>query len=224
MYLDLDLHFSDAVSQAFHSTNSYNTPQVLTFSIHYAAPGFFPVSALSQLSSVSCTPFDPFSLSLPLRQGASNHTFARIWPIVERTRDIFEPDFVVVQCGVDGLAGDPCATWNWSLGGGDGSMGWCIGRIIKEWPGKKLLLGGGGYNSPNAARAWTYLTSIAMGQPLSLDTEIPDHKAFPLYGHSFTLDVPAGNMQDQNDENYLKVIESSFAGVLAATEERLTVS
>lgn len=57
-------------------------------------------------------------------------------------------------------------------------MGWCIGRIIEEWPGKKLLLGGGtkaflsqflmlnltagGYNSPNAARAWTYLTSIAV--------------------------------------------------------------
>jgi histone deacetylase 8 len=161
MYLDLDLHFSDAVSQAFHSTNSSTSPQVLvsrqcasiylagphhiiqTFSIHYTAPGFFPISPLSELSSVSSSTFDPFSHSLPLRQGASNQTFARVWPIVERARDIFEPDYVVVQCGVDGLAGDPCATWNWSLGGGDGSMGWCIGRIIKEWPGKKLLLGGG---------------------------------------------------------------------------------
>lgn len=204
MYLDLDLHFCDAVSQAFHSTNSYGTPQVLvsislilrrlwqlqlylqTFSIHYAAPGFFPVSPLSELSSVSCTHFDPFSLSLPLRQGASNPTFARIWPIVERTRNIFEPDFVVLQCGVDGLAGDPCATWNWSLGSEEGSLGWCIGRVIKEWPGKKLLLGGGtkafpshcptrmltpaagGYNSPNAARAWTYLTSIAVSDALNL--------------------------------------------------------
>lgn len=29
MYLDLDLHFSDAVSQAFHSTSSSTIPQVM---------------------------------------------------------------------------------------------------------------------------------------------------------------------------------------------------
>lgn len=29
MYLDLDLHFSDAVSQAFHSTGSSTVPQVM---------------------------------------------------------------------------------------------------------------------------------------------------------------------------------------------------
>jgi histone deacetylase 8 len=161
MYLDLDLHFSDAVSEAFHSINPSAPPQVLvsdhcastylgrphhilqTFSVHYAAPGFFPVSPISELSSVSSSTFDPFSLSLPLRQGASNPTFARIWPIIEQARDIFVPDYVVVQCGVDGLAGDPCATWNWSLGGGNGSLGWCIERIVNKWPGKKLLLGGG---------------------------------------------------------------------------------
>jgi histone deacetylase 8 len=106
---------------------------------------------------------------------------------VERARDIFEPDYVVVQCGVDGLAGDPCATWNWSLGGGEGSLGWYVGRIIKEWPGKKLLLGGGrlkffvqlylplilrpgGYNSPNVARAWTYLTSVAVSTDYRFQT------------------------------------------------------
>jgi len=191
MYLDLDLHSSDAVSQAFHSTNSSSSPQVLvsrhcapiclasphhiiqTFSIHHMAPGFFPVSPFSELSSVSSSMFDPFSHSLPLRQGASNQTFARIWPIVERARDIFEPDYVVVQCGVDGLAGDPCATWNWSLGGGDGSMGWCIDRIIKEWPGKKLLLGGGVFEfypllfDANSDCRWLQLTQCSSRMDIS---------------------------------------------------------
>lgn len=168
MYLDLDLHFSDAVSQAFHSTGTASVPQTLvrpcdhrfiyinlslqqTFSIHYTSPGFFPIAPLSELSSTSHPNFDPFSLSLPLFQGASDQTFARIWPIVERTRDIFQPDYLVVQCGVDGLAGDPCATWNWSLGGCaeqvEGSMGWCIDRILNKWPGKKLLLGGGDFST-----------------------------------------------------------------------------
>ncbi|EGN92545.1 hypothetical protein SERLA73DRAFT_65582 [Serpula lacrymans var. lacrymans S7.3] len=223
MYLDLDLHFSDSVSQAFYSTSSTNSPQVLTFSIHHAAEGFFPISPLSSLPAPGSPTFDPFSLSLPLRPGASNRTFMRIWPIVERVKNLFEPDYIVVQCGLDGLAGDPMATWNWSLEG-EGSLGWCTSRVVHEWDGKKLLLGGGGYNSPNAARAWAYLTSIAMGKPLSVDTEIPDHRAFPLYGPSFTLDVPAGNMQDQNNEEYIKSVEECFEDVLFALQHRLRQS
>lgn len=42
-------------------------------------------------------------------------------------------------------------------------MGWYVDKIVNEWPGRKLLLGGGGYNSSNAARAWAYLSSIAVG-------------------------------------------------------------
>lgn len=116
--------------------------------------------------------FDPFSLSLPLRQGASNATFARVWPIIERVRSIFKPDYVVVQCGVDGLAGDPCATWNWSLGG-EGSMGWCLARIIENWPGKKLLLGGG------ATRA-----SSTPDTMLTLKKEVTTHQTLPELGHT----------------------------------------
>ncbi|KIJ61496.1 hypothetical protein HYDPIDRAFT_96532 [Hydnomerulius pinastri MD-312] len=214
MYLDLDLHFSDAVSQAFHSVNSTVASQVLTLSIHHTSAGFFPVSSLSTLPNPDDPSFDPYTLSLPLKPGASNQTFARIWPIVEGIRGIFNPDFIVLQCGVDGLAGDPMATWNWSLGG-PGSLGWCVERIVHEWPGKKLLLGGGGYNSANAARAWAFLTSVAVSPPLPLDTPIPDHRAFPLYQPSFTLDVPAGNMQDQNSEEYLQDVETHYERVQA---------
>ncbi|KAH6909584.1 histone deacetylase complex protein [Coprinopsis sp. MPI-PUGE-AT-0042] len=208
MYIDLDLHFSDAVSEAFLSSSS----QTLVLSIHHSAPGFFPVSRL----------YDPFTLSIPLKQGASNKTYARIWPTVERVVEAFSPDYVVVQCGVDALAGDPWATFNWSIGGGDGSLGWCIDRILSTWPGKKLLLGGGGYNSPNVARAWAYLTSIVAGSPLELDTHIPDHSGFPMYGPSFTLDVPPGMMQDQNTEEYLTSIEASFNDITNDIRSRLT--
>ena len=144
MYLDLDLHFSDGVSQSFYQSSGSSTcPQVLTFSIHYTSPGFFPPSPLSPLTDPLDPSFDPFTLSLPLSQGASSSTFSQIWPIVEKIKDTFRPDFVVVQCGVDGLAGDPCAMWNWSLGDGEGSLGWCVDRICNSWDSKTLLLGGG---------------------------------------------------------------------------------
>jgi len=139
-------------------------------------------------------------------------------------KDAFDPDYIVVQCGCDGLAGDPCMKFNWSMTGGEGSMGWCIERITNKWKGKKLLLGGGGYNSPNAARAWAYLTSITVGRPLDSDTPIPDHEAFPLYAPSFTLDVAAGMMQDKNSEEYLHTIEGHYERVVAAIKDRLSAS
>ncbi|KAN0086043.1 hypothetical protein V8E55_007177 [Tylopilus felleus] len=221
MYLDLDLHFSDAVSHAFHNPACSAASQVLTFSIHHAAPGFFPVSSLAALPDPEDASFDPFTLSLPLQRGASCRTFARVWPVVERVKDTFQPDFIVVQCGVDGLAGDPMKTWNWSIDG-LGSLGWCVEKIVHSWSGKKLLLGGGGYNSPNAARAWTFLTSAVSGQRLSLDAEIPDHRAFPLYQPSFTLDVPAGNMQDQNSDEYLQHVKDVFGRVQTVLQQRLS--
>ncbi|KAI0353401.1 histone deacetylase complex protein [Trametes cingulata] len=223
MYIDLDLHFSDGVSQAFHSASSGTTvPQVLTFSVHHAAPGFFPVSDLAALTDPSSPTFDPFTLSVPLDRGASNATFARIWRILEQVKSVFRPDYVVVQCGADGLAGDPYATWNWGLGG-EGSLGWYIQQICL-WKCRTLLLGGGGYNSPNVARAWTYLTSIALDQPLSLDADIPDHGAFPLYAPSFTLDVPPGNTQDQNTDEYLSHVEKVFAQVVDCIRDRVRSS
>ncbi|KAI1798400.1 histone deacetylase complex protein [Ganoderma leucocontextum] len=201
MYLDFDLHFSDGVFEAFlGSSAGSSSPQ---------------------------TPpdpdFDPFTLSLPpLERGASNKTFHRIWPLVERVKDAFQPHYVVVQCGADGLAGDPYATWNWSLDG-EGSMGWCIGQVC-GWRSATLLLRGGGYNSPNVARAWTQLTSIALERPLSPEADIPDHGAFPLYAPSFTLDVPPGNIQDQNTDPYLAHVEDVFMQVAEAMRERMQPS
>ncbi|KAF7291897.1 Hist-deacetyl domain-containing protein [Mycena indigotica] len=221
MYLDLDLHFSDGVSQAFHQTSS-TSPHILTFSIHHTAPGFYPTSPLAHLPTPNS---DPFTLSLPLQQGASNRTFFRAWRCVELIHTTFDPDLIVLQCGVDSLAGDPCAIFNWSLGpiSEEGSLGWCVSRVVNHWRGKKLLLGGGGYDSPNAARAWAYLTSIALGNPLPLDTEIPSddsHEYFPQYAPSFVLDVPAGTMQDRNTNEYLESVERAFEAAAIAVHTR----
>ncbi|KAG8993004.1 hypothetical protein FRB94_011149 [Tulasnella sp. JGI-2019a] len=164
MYLDLDLHFCDAVSQAFSSLSIPNgtSPNVLVLSIHHADRGFFPATSMSDLTRAD-TP-DPYTLSIPLARGASNDTYARVWSsVVEPVREAFQPDYLFIQCGADGLAGDPCAVFNWTVDPAcEGSMGWCVERAL-GWGCRTLLLGGGGYNSPNTARAWTLLTSIAVG-------------------------------------------------------------
>ncbi|KAG6816139.1 hypothetical protein H0H87_008374 [Tephrocybe sp. NHM501043] len=218
MYLDLDLHFSDAVSQAFVSSNS-RTPQILTLSIHHTSPGFFPPSTLSGLPDPSSSTFDPFTLSLPLEAGAGPGTYARIWPLVVNVKNAFDPDYIVLQCGVDALSGDPCGVGNWNLDG----LGQVVTSVL-NFDVPVMLLGGGGYNTPNAARAWASVTAIALGDPLPLDTAIPDHSAFPQYAPSFTLDVPTGTMQDKNSDAYLQDVEACFDDVVRVLRERMGVA
>lgn len=144
MYLDLDLHFCDAVSQAFSNTSipSGASPNMLVISIHHTERGFFPATPMSELTSVDT--LDPYTLSVPLARGASNETYARVWrSVVEPIRKAFRPDYLVVQCGADGLASDPCAVFNWTTDCTcEGSMGWCVDRAL-EWNCRTLLLGGG---------------------------------------------------------------------------------
>ena len=145
MYIDLDLHHGDGVAGAFaNKLRSRRVfPQVLTLSIHHAAPGFYPAGPLADITPEDTS--DPFTLSVPLEAGASAATFAQIWVAIEKIRASFAPEYVIVQCGVDGLAGDPCAKWNWCIDRQiEGSLGWCVERIL-QWNCGTLLLGGGMY-------------------------------------------------------------------------------
>ena len=61
------------------------------------------------------------------------------------------PDFVIIQCGLDGLAGDLIATCNWCLDGVR-FLRWCITQRLRDCQGKKLLLGGGMFPFPALLR------------------------------------------------------------------------
>ncbi|KAI0292584.1 Arginase/deacetylase [Russula brevipes] len=197
MYLDFDVHYGDGVAAAFRGAASKH-------------------STLPDISSAS---FDPFALSLPLHAGASCATFARVWRAIDRVLGAFAPDHIVLQCGVDGLAGDPVGAWNWTLGG-EGGLAWCVQRVL-DFPAKVLLLGGGGYSLVNTARAWTLLTSIARGVPLALDTPIPNHAGFPMYAPSFILDVPPSGVRDENTDDYLARVDATFERVAEILQSQL---
>ncbi|KAJ9474824.1 putative histone deacetylase HOS2 (putative) [Pseudozyma hubeiensis] len=258
LYLDLDLHWGDGVEEAFHSSSN-----VLTLSIHHYAPGFFPCYAASSDpnrftppgSLKSDTGAGSKTLNIPLGIGASDASLERIMSgTVQPLVDAYDPEMIVVQCGVDGLAGDPMAVWNLSAA----AYVEAIQRVL-SWKKPTLLLGGGGYNSENAARCWSLLTALCLGrfeegsqskrlrnhvssshdeplplteqkqseaedtsdvdkeqatstslEKISYQTPIPDHKFWPNYAPTYTLDVPAGEMIDQNDEAHFEAISKTF--------------
>uniref|UniRef100_T1ILY2 Histone deacetylase domain-containing protein n=1 Tax=Strigamia maritima TaxID=126957 RepID=T1ILY2_STRMM len=111
--------------------------------------------------------------------------------VMTLVRRKFEPDAIVRQCGVDGLAGDPMEAFNLT----PVALGNCI-RYLLNWKLPILFLGGGGYNVPNAARCWTYLTSLIVGKNISND--IPDNHYFTQFGPDFTIQVSPGNRPNKN--------------------------
>lgn len=62
---------------------------------------------------------------------------------------------------------------------------------------------------------------LQLGRPLTLDADIPDHAAFPLYAPSFTLEVPAGNAPDRNEDAYLRQIAEYLERIARMIEERI---
>lgn len=163
LYLDLDLHWGDGVEEAF-----FTSPHVLTLSIHHYAPGFFPCYSPSIDPSKWGPPgsltADPgtarTSLNIPLGLGTGDDSLERILSsTVEPLVEAWAPEVVVVQCGVDGLAGDPMGVWNLSSAAYVGA----IQRVL-SWKKPTLLLGGGGYQSENAARVSSLLTAACLGR------------------------------------------------------------
>jgi acetoin utilization deacetylase AcuC-like enzyme len=217
MYIDFDIHHGDAVQDAFEYTD-----KVMTLSFHRYDAGFYPgtgginqsgagkVWDLSLLSKGK-----NYTVNVPLRPGLCTalfvETFTRIFiPAVKA----FKPLAIVLCCGADGLAGDPLAPqheqsyvdaapidgWNLDVSV-FGKLFEIVRRECEEVP--ILVLGGGGYNHINVARAWAYLT-LKMSGEMDGDeekmcgfNEIPEHKFSELYS-DFSLEVPLGNRKDEN--------------------------
>lgn len=196
MYLDLDIHNGDGVAKAFASPTHFTKdterpPQVLTFSIHHSSPIFFPApTALS----TSDTP-NPFTLSIPLAPFPSPNTYERIYhDCVEPIRLAFKPDYVVLQLGADGLPGDPIGKWGaWSVAG-VGGMAWYAERV-RDWGVPMCILGGGGYNNANAARAWATVTSKMVSAQLDLTENRYDRIYLSMF--RITTDMPSTDRPSQ---------------------------
>lgn len=120
LYVDFDLHHADGVEQAF-----WYSAHVVTFSVHHAAPGFFPGTG-TNFESNTVVDDEGISLfahgagrgqfaafNLPLAEGGDDQTWSdAVLPLLDMLYSLTEPNFVVVQCGADCLATDPHGIFN----------------------------------------------------------------------------------------------------------------
>ncbi|KAK4886153.1 hypothetical protein RN001_002424 [Aquatica leii] len=197
LYVDLDVHHGNGVQNAFEFSK-----KVLTLSFHKHSPGFYPGSG--NLKEVGCYNGKYYSLNVPLLEGCNNETYLKCFTkIFPRVFEAYKPSALVVQCGGDCINEDPVGQINLT----PKAMGDCVTAILKcKLP--TLFLGGGGYNIPNTARYWTYLTSLILDKPLG--DEIPDcSEYFTKYGPSYELHIDEGKQKDYNTCEYIDNVIST---------------
>ena len=186
LYLDVDIHHSDGVSEAF-----YDNKDVLTCSFHKLSPGFFPCTGHSREKGVG----DGFgyNVNIPIPDRVCDEEFLSIFEYsLKELTNAFDPSCIVLAIGTDGMHGDPLVPDGWCLT--TRALPRCVqltASVSKASSLKLLLLGGGGYNDVNAARCFTACTASACSAvtPLlcKLSDEIPCHNFSHMYGPTFQL-------------------------------------
>ena len=192
LYVDLDLHHGDGVQEAFRHTDS-----VFTVSFHKHETGFFP--GTGALEEVGLGKGAGCCVNVPLKDGIADEkyrsVFARVMFIVLKR---FRPSAVVIQCGADGLFGDPHQSFNLT----SNAVVECVRYLMDHCPVPTLLLGGGGYNHVNTAKCWTSVLGAVLDEDIPDD--IPDScSQFEQFGPDFTINVTPGYVEDKNSEDYL---------------------
>ncbi|KAK9464672.1 hypothetical protein V1512DRAFT_88086 [Lipomyces arxii] len=143
MYIDLDLHHGDGVEKSFAHSNT-----VLTLSLHRYDKGFFPGSGNTKFNGKAKG--RNYTVNVGLKPGLGDASMNRLLQeVITPTVKQFKPGVLIVQCGADVLARDPTKEWNLSVKGHSA----VIAKIV-DYGLPTMLLGGGGYNHPDAARLW----------------------------------------------------------------------
>ena len=147
-YVDIDAHHGDGVFYAFESD-----PRVIIGDIH--EDGMFLYPGTGSEFETGLGPAKGTKLNIPLPPGAGDAEFFRAMDrIVEFVRG-FHPQFIFMQCGADGLKGDPITHLRYSSAAHAYAAKKLHSLAHELCRGRLLAMGGGGYDPENVSAAWS---------------------------------------------------------------------
>ena len=156
-YVDIDAHHGDGVYYAFEAD-----PDLIYADIHEDGDYLFPGTGAAHETGTGAA--HGTKLNLPLPPGATDADFRDAWQRVEAHLRATRPEFILLQCGADGLAGDPLTHLAFSEEA-HAHAARSVCRIADDLGhGRVLAMGGGGYDRRNLARAWTRVVEALVGE------------------------------------------------------------
>lgn len=148
-FVDLDVHHGEGVQAPF-----YDRADVLVVSMHEDGRFIFPGSGAADEIGVGAG--CGYTINIPLPVGTFDAAYEEAfmqgaWPVL----NAFDPDLIMVELGMDGLAGDPLAHLHLT----NNVYADLLQRIVRT--GKPVLaVGGGGYNIEQTVRGWALCWSV----------------------------------------------------------------
>jgi acetoin utilization protein AcuC len=147
-YVDIDVHHGDGVFYSYE-----RDPDLIFADIHQDGHTLYPGTGHADESGQGDAAGT--KLNIPLAPGANDDDFAHAWDRVEAHLERFAPEVIVLQCGADGLAGDPLAHLEYTPATHALAARRLRALANKHCDGRLLAFGGGGYDLRNLAAAWT---------------------------------------------------------------------
>jgi acetoin utilization protein AcuC len=147
-YIDIDAHHGDGVFYSFE-----DDPDLIFADIHQDGRTLYPGTGFAQETGIGNA--EGTKLNIPVPPYSNDAVFQEVWPQIENYLRSHEPEFILLQCGADSIAGDPITNMEFS----PASHAYAAQRLCSIaddfCDGRMLAMGGGGYNHDNIARGWT---------------------------------------------------------------------
>lgn len=158
-YVDIDAHHGDGLFYPFESD-----PTVIFADIHEDGRYNFPQTGFPY--EVGKGPAKGRKLNIPLLPLSADDDFLMMWDQIEIFLRRWQPQFVFLNCGADGLDGDPLAHLHYTARAHRrAARGVC--EIAEEYAEGRLIgVGGGGYDLRNVANAWTAVVDSFLETPM----------------------------------------------------------
>jgi acetoin utilization protein AcuC len=155
-YIDIDAHHGDGVFYEFE-----DDPLVFVADIHedgrYLYPGTGSSTEIGKAAAVDT------KLNIPLEPGAGDLDFIQAFDKIEHFVDNAKPELIILQCGADGIAGDPITHLQYTSKAHMYAANSIHRLAHKHCKGRLIALGGGGYNRANIGTAWTEVVRSLAG-------------------------------------------------------------
>ena len=147
-YIDIDAHHGDGVFYEFE-----DDPLLFFADIHedgrYLYPGTGSAGEIGKGSAAGT------KLNIPLQPGAGDDEFIKAFGKIEQFVDNVKPELIILQCGADGLVGDPITHLQYTSKAHRFAADSLHRLAHKHCNGRIVALGGGGYSRANIGTAWT---------------------------------------------------------------------
>jgi acetoin utilization protein AcuC len=147
-YVDIDAHHGDGVFYEFE-----DDPLLFFADIHEDGRHLYP--GTGSANEIGKGEAAGTKINIPLEPGAGDDEFIDAFGRIEKFINSIKPELIILQCGADGLAGDPITHLQYTTRAHRHAADVLHRLAHKHCNGRIVALGGGGYNRTNIGNAWT---------------------------------------------------------------------